>query len=178
MQRIILGLLAIAAVHLSSSAARCEDQPFLMLDTGGHQASIRGITFTPDGKYLVSAGYDKVVRVWDWRAGKTIRTIRGEVGSGYEGEAPVGNFQPNAFGLFDMHGNADQLVEDCWHDNYRGAPTDGSAWTSSGHGNCNRHVVRGGSWVAGPEDLRAARRLFEFTRESSSGFRVARTLSP
>ena len=82
-----LGLMAIAAWCLAAvSAARCEDRPFLMLDTGGHQAFIRGVTFTPDGKHLVSAGQDKVVRVYDWRAGKTVRTIRGQVGPGDEGK--------------------------------------------------------------------------------------------
>jgi WD40 repeat protein len=48
-----------------------------MLDTGGHMAKMTGVTFTPEGKQLVSAGDDKVIRVWDWQAGKTIRTIRG-----------------------------------------------------------------------------------------------------
>lgn len=57
-----------------------------MLDTGGHQAVIKDLTFTPDGKYLVSAGEDKVIRVWDWQAGKTVRTIRGQVGQGPEGK--------------------------------------------------------------------------------------------
>ena len=57
------------------SGDRIQDQPVLMLDTGGHQAVIRSMTFTADGKYLVSAGEDKVVRVWDWRAGKTVRVI-------------------------------------------------------------------------------------------------------
>ena len=76
-----LGLLAavVAWGLVATSAARGDDKPILMLDTGGHQALIKGITFTPDGKYLVSAGDDKVVRVWDWRAGKTVRTIRGQV---------------------------------------------------------------------------------------------------
>jgi WD40 repeat protein len=69
MQR-ILGLVAIAAVCLAGSTARCEDQPYLMLDTGGHQALVRGITFTPDGKYLVSAGDDKVVRNMGLAGGK------------------------------------------------------------------------------------------------------------
>jgi len=53
----------------------------------------------------------------------------------------VGSFKPNAFGLHDMHGNARELVEDCWHEDYRGAPTDGSAWTT---GECKFRVRRGG----------------------------------
>ena len=53
----------------------------LMLDTGGHQGLIRGLAFTPDGREIVSAGYDKVVRVWDLNSGKTVRTIRGQVGT-------------------------------------------------------------------------------------------------
>ena len=52
----------------------------LMLDTGGHRGIIGGLAFTPDGREIVSAGLDKVVRVWDWKSGKTVRTIRGQVG--------------------------------------------------------------------------------------------------
>jgi WD40 repeat protein len=83
-----LGLLAAVAAWglVATSAARGDDKPILMLDTGGHQALIWGITLTADGKYVVSAGDDKVVRVWDWRAGKTVRTIRGQVGPGHEGK--------------------------------------------------------------------------------------------
>src|SRR5580704_5210819 len=83
-----LGLLAAVAAWglVATSPARGDDKPILMLDTGGHQALIKGITFTADGKYLVSAGFDKVVRVWDWRAGKTVRTMRGQVGPGREGQ--------------------------------------------------------------------------------------------
>jgi WD40 repeat protein len=60
--------------------------PLLMLDTGGHMAAIKDIAFTPDAKQLVSAGDDKVIRIWDWREGVTIRTIRGLVGTGDEGK--------------------------------------------------------------------------------------------
>ena len=63
-----------------------KDLPILVLDPGGHMATIRSLTFTPDGKHLVSAGYDKIVRVWDWQAGKTVRIIRGLVGPGSEGQ--------------------------------------------------------------------------------------------
>jgi WD40 repeat protein len=69
--------------------------PILMLDPGGHMGQIRGLTFTSDGKRLVSAGDDKVVRVWDWQGGKTVRTIRGQVGPGPEGRVHVLALSPN-----------------------------------------------------------------------------------
>ena len=89
----------------------------------------------------------------------------------------VGSYRPNAFGLYDMHGNVWEWTEDCWNGNYEGAPSDGSAWLS---GDCGRRVLRGGSWSSNPGNLRAAIR-FRFTtgnRLSNSGFRVARTLAP
>jgi formylglycine-generating enzyme required for sulfatase activity len=89
--------------------------------------------------------------------------------------APVGSFAANAFGLHDMHGNVWEWVEDCYHDNYDGAPTDGLAWTS---GDCKTRVVRGGSWSGDPRSLRAADRLriTSDLRSNSLGFRVGRTL--
>jgi formylglycine-generating enzyme required for sulfatase activity len=57
-----------------------------------------------------------------------------------EGTAPVGSFKPNAFGLYDMHGNVWQWVEDCYQDRYTGAPSDGSAWTA---GDCSRRRRNG-----------------------------------
>ena len=60
--------------------------PLLMLDTGGHMALIEGLAFTADGKQLVSSGVDKSIRVWDWQAGRTIRTFRGQVGPGNQGK--------------------------------------------------------------------------------------------
>ena len=91
--------------------------------------------------------------------------------------SPVGSFKPNAFGLYDMAGNVWQWVQDCYHDNYNGAPTDGSAWTS---GDCSRRVVRGGSWDDDPQDLRAASRDRGSSggRDDVLGFRVGRTLTP
>jgi formylglycine-generating enzyme required for sulfatase activity len=95
----------------------------------------------------------------------------------YAYAAPAGSFAPNGFGLYDMHGNAWQWLEDCWHDNYRGAPSDGSAWLS---GDCNRRVVRGGSWSNYSRSLRSASRRWDSTvgRSSIYGFRLGRTLSP
>jgi formylglycine-generating enzyme required for sulfatase activity len=91
--------------------------------------------------------------------------------------SPAGSFKPNAFGLYDMAGNVWQWVQDCYHDNYNGAPTDGSAWTS---GDCSRRVARGGSWVDRPQLSRSAARLRLATgfRISNLGFRVGRTLNP
>jgi formylglycine-generating enzyme required for sulfatase activity len=92
--------------------------------------------------------------------------------------APVGSFKPNAFGLYDMHGNVDEWVEDVWHDNYRGAPVDGSAWLEGG--DASLRVVRGGSWLDNPWNLRAASRGGQpsGTWRSNLGFRLARTLNP
>jgi len=63
-----------------------DNPPILQLDTGGHKSLIRDVVFTPDGKYLVSAGDDKVIRVWDIKTGKTVRTLRGQIGAGSEGK--------------------------------------------------------------------------------------------
>ncbi len=93
---------------------------------------------------------------------------------GYVFTSPVGSYRPNAFGLYDMAGNAWQWMEDCWHVNYNSAPADGSAWTTacSGRG----RVVRGGAWYLNPVVMRAASRSWFF--RAYYGFRVARTLAP
>jgi formylglycine-generating enzyme required for sulfatase activity len=91
---------------------------------------------------------------------------------------PVAKKKPNTFGLHDMHGNAFEWVEDPWHGNYNGAPTDGSAWLQDGDD--SRRVARGGSWYDDPRFLRAAGRVGFSTvdRVDNLGFRVARTLNP
>jgi WD40 repeat protein len=87
MRRAIGILIAVAAlVWAGATVVRGEEKPILMLDTGGHLALIRSIIFTSDGNYLISASDDKVIRIWDWRAGKAVRTIRGEVGPGPKGK--------------------------------------------------------------------------------------------
>ena len=94
---------------------------------------------------------------------------------GYAYTAPVGSFQPNRFGLYDMLGNIWQWTQDCWNGSYSAAPTDGSAWTQ---GNCSQRVLRGGSWYNGTRYLRSSSR-YGFTtagRDSRGGFRVAKTL--
>ena len=87
----------------------------------------------------------------------------------------VAQKRPNAFGLFDIHGNVWEWVEDCWHDNYAGAPMDGSAWTTGCSGGWR--VLRGGSWVNFPAFLRSANRSRDTpdNRNGSGGLRLART---
>ena len=70
--------------------------------------------------------------------------------------APVGSYGANGFGLHDVLGNVWEWTADCWHDDYRGAPSDGSAWTR--RGDCGRRVLRGGSWETVPAGLRSANR--------------------
>ncbi len=91
--------------------------------------------------------------------------------------APVGSFRPNGFGLYDMHGNLWELVEDCWNDSYEGAPTDGGPQLS---GMCTERVLRGGSWNFEPVDIRSASRgSYSATgRSDFFGFRVARAIAP
>jgi formylglycine-generating enzyme required for sulfatase activity len=88
---------------------------------------------------------------------------------------PAGSFRPNGFGLYDVAGNAAEWVEDCWNDNYRGAPGDGSAWTT---GQCQERVLRGGSFASKATLIRSAAR-FRYdadVRYYANGFRVARAL--
>ncbi len=129
---------------------------------------------------------------WEYacRAGTTTpfyfgETITGELANYKSGETyadepngeyrrqttPVGQFPPNAFGLYDMHGNVWEWCADTWHDNYHGAPTDGSVWTENGDDNCSS--LRGGSWSFNPACRSAYR--FDLPRRVyyyEFGFRV------
>ena len=110
--------------------------------------------------------------------------------------SPVGSFPPNAFGLYDMHGNVLQWVQDCFASSYSGLPTDGSAYETAvllrmtgrfarmnGTSSCSYRMLRGGDWGNPPALIRSAARNFgpgpgatlEDYRSGGVGFRVARS---
>ncbi|OGT16377.1 MAG: hypothetical protein A2342_01665 [Gallionellales bacterium RIFOXYB12_FULL_54_9] len=84
---------------------------------------------------------------------------------------PVGQLNPNNWGLYDMSGNVAELTQDCFHETYQGAPADGSAWKG---GDCRLRVTRGGYWGYSDEGVRAAGRATGGL-EYSTGFRVIRS---
>lgn len=125
---------------------------------------------------------------WEYaaRAGTTTRWFCGDDLACLDGVAwyadnsgnnthPVGSKGANPWGLYDVHGNVWEWVEDCWYDDYQAVPSDGSASTA---GDCSMRVLRGGSWGSTAWTLRSANRFAEKFHRSmlSVGFRVARTL--
>lgn len=101
----------------------------------------------------------------------------GETGEYRRQTVPARSFEPNPFGLYQVHGNGLEWVQDDWYDSYEGAPTDGSAWLGGDDG---MKVLRGGSWNLDPQGLRSADRGrgSPDLRDNSIGFRVSRTLTP
>ena len=90
-----------------------------------------------------------------------------------EETTPVGQFPPNQFGLYDMHGQVWEWCADTWHDNYEGAPTDGTAWLEGGKK--DRSPLRGGSWFSYPDYCRSAFRNYVGRRDIRNdrfGFRL------
>jgi formylglycine-generating enzyme required for sulfatase activity len=91
------------------------------------------------------------------------------------GTAPVRSFAVEPWGTFDMVGNVSEWVLDCWHDSYRRAPLDGSAWINPG---CPRRVVRGASWASALDPARSAARMSADAKSTQPwlGFRVVRDI--
>jgi formylglycine-generating enzyme required for sulfatase activity len=115
------------------------------------------------------------------RESGTVRANCDGCGSAWDNRrtAPVGSFAANPFGLHDSAGNVWEWVEDCWHDNYEGAPSDGSAWQEAKKsGECALRVLRSGAWNFVPERLRSAFRdgFVVINRVNGFGFRLAQDL--
>jgi formylglycine-generating enzyme required for sulfatase activity len=139
-------------------------QPYRLLSEAEREYVARAGTATP---YWWGASISPRLANYDDGAGS---------GREDQGTLRVDSFQPNPWGLYQVHGNIWEWTEDCYHDDYRGAPSDGSAWTS---GNCGSRVIRGGSWTHLPGYLRAASRTSASAGDwdGLEGFRVARTLA-
>ena len=88
---------------------------------------------------------------------------------------PTATKKPNSFGLYDVHGNVFEWVQDTWHVDYKGAPGDGSAWVNGG--DQARRVLRGGAFFLLPGVLRSAIRIHyaPVIRYNNTGMRIART---
>ena len=128
-------------------------------------------------EYVARAGTETKYH-WGDEVGKNRANCDG-CGSRWDGDrtAPVGSFPANDFGLYDVHGNVWEWVEDCWRELYwEETPWDGTARTSGG--DCGTGVTRGGSWVHEPESLRSRSGDTVGYRSSILGFRIARTLTP
>lgn len=107
---------------------------------------------------------------WGDEIGKNLTNCQG-CGSEWDGRmtAPVGSFRPNGYGLYDMIGNVYEWTLDTRHDNYNGAPVDGSAW---GNSEGNFHMTRGGSWYLPPVEMTIIRRCWASDSQREVGFRV------
>jgi formylglycine-generating enzyme required for sulfatase activity len=104
--------------------------------------------------------------------GNTISTDQVNHKNYYKQTTPVGQFPPNAWALYDMHGNVWEWCQDHWHDSYEGAPTGGCVWAKGG--NSDLRILRGGSWDVIPWYCRSAYRLIFGPGNDLSiiGFRV------
>jgi formylglycine-generating enzyme required for sulfatase activity len=165
--------------------AKKTGKPYRLLSEAEWEYAARGQTspgayprfwFGNDEKALCryGNGLDKKAQdTIEWAKNWTVLSCN----DGYAYTSPAGRYEPNAFGLHDMTGNAWEWTADCWHDDYNGAPVDGSAWTT-GCGGSGGHMVRGASWGSDPGDRRAAHRIHHFNGNNNLGFRVARTLAP
>ena len=127
-------------------------------------------------EYACRAG-TTTARWWGNEVGKN-RANFDRSGSEWSGKqtSPVDAFEPNPFGLHDMLGNVFEWTQDCWHENYNGAPMDGAAWLEADGGDCECRVVRGGSWSFKSVFARSAARYdgyhFPYGRFNGLGFRV------
>lgn len=158
--------------------ARGTGKPYRLPSEAEFEYALRGGTSTP---YWWGSGsprrvVENITGDGDESRSRRSWTVAFEnYSDGYWGPAPVGSFEPNPFGLYDISGNVAEWVRDCWHDTYIRAPADGSAWVNPG---CGYRVIRGGYWASSPHQTRSAFRLSAKPDTSGArvGFRIARDL--
>jgi formylglycine-generating enzyme required for sulfatase activity len=149
--------------------AQTTGQPYRLLSEAEWEYAARASTWTPfwwgstitteQANYDGNFTYDDGVR-GVWR----------------KSTVPVETFEPNPWGLYQVHGNVCEWCEDAWHNDYRDAPADGTAWLQ--RADARLRVLRGGSWSGNPRELRAANRNRGAVgfRDNRNGFRLGRTL--
>jgi formylglycine-generating enzyme required for sulfatase activity len=154
------------------------NRPVLYVSWDQAQSYVQWLSAAADQDYrlLSEAEWEYAARAGTataYSTGPTISTSQARFAA--TSTATVGSFPANAFGLHDMHGNVWEWVQDCWHDDYNGAPTDGTAWMS---GRWSEHTLRGGYWRRDARNLRSASRgIFGPAAGGEGvGFRIARTL--
>jgi len=164
------------AVEFCDRLAKHAGRPYRLPSEAEWEYACRAGTKTPFhfGETITTdlANY----RGTDWEINE--KTYSGAYGDGPHGEfreetTDVGHFDvANAFGLYDMHGNVWEWCLDYWHENYKGAPVDGSPWITDGKS--ATRVLRGGSWLYLPEVCRSAVRngINPAVRNNDFGFRV------
>ena len=153
-------------VSWDDAVAYCE---WLSAQTG------KGYRLPSEAEWEYAARAETVTAYW-WgdKVGKNRANCHG-CGSEWDKKqpAPAGSFDANAFGLHEMSGNVLEWLQDCWHDNYAGAPADGSVWEEGG--NSSLRGIRGGSWFFNPRSVRSAYRtgFNPGLRYYNLGFRLA-----
>jgi len=166
-------------------------QPVINVSWGDAQQYVAWLSRTTNKRYrlLSEAEWEYAARAgtdvrywWGDQAGRGDANCA-DCGSKWDGRqpAPVGRFAPNPFGLYDMHGNVSEWVEDCYHDRdhdrMRDAPADGRAWTSGCTAASDTRIVRGGAWYGSARSIRSAARTSAAADhfDNGIGFRIART---
>ncbi|MCP3476186.1 formylglycine-generating enzyme family protein [Bradyrhizobium sp. CCGUVB1N3] len=164
----VTGILWQEAGHYVQWLSRSTGRPYRLLSEAEREYAARGGTTTA---FWWGDGPDP--HLADIAAANLVADI-GIVTIATTASAPP---SANPFGLFEVHGGVYDWVEDCWHDNYVGAPNDGSAWIAD---DCKGHVLRGGAFGRALQTRRSAARLWfgPPNRMSYMSVRVARTLAP
>jgi len=155
-------------------------QPVINVDFAQAEAYVAWLKAKTGQPYrlLSEAEWEHAARAgtgWWWFAGPPTPD-RANYGGNVGRTAPVGSYPANPWGLYDMGGNTAQWVEDCYHDSYVGAPTDGSAWIAGA--DCKVRNVRGGGWSLSGVAVRVAQRIGDPVERFNThlGFRVARDI--
>lgn len=128
-----------------------------------------------EAEWEYAARGGKQSKGYTFAGSKEIDEVAWHRGNSGEKTHPVGGKKANELGIYDLSGNVREWCQDVWHDNYQGAPTDGSAW-DVGSKDVTRRLLRGGSWGSKPYDCLASDRLRSCSddRFSFYGFRLAR----